>query len=277
MIITGESGTGKELAARAIHDKSPRHSRPYVAINCAAVPETLIESELFGHERGAFTGADRRREGCFERANGGTLLLDEITEMRPEMQAKLLRVLEDKKISRLGGSGEVAVDVRILAASNRPLERAIREGRLREDLYYRLCVFPIELPPLRDRLDDVPLLAEEFIRAFNREHGKAVQGIASDCLDALNAHHWPGNVRELRNTIERAVIVSRAPMLSVGDLSTSSRLSTGAGTRLHGSTWLHVGGGRKRVDCPNDIICRWEQVPGRTNSWCRAANPIQAT
>jgi len=221
VIITGESGTGKELAARAIHDKSPRHRRPYVAINCAAVPETLIESELFGHERGAFTGADRRREGCFERANGGTLLLDEITEMRPEMQAKLLRVLEDKKISRLGGSGEVAVDVRILAASNRPLERAIREGRLRADLYYRLCVFPIELPPLRDRLDDVPLLAEEFIRAFNLEHRKAVQGIASDCLDALNAHHWPGNVRELRNTIERAVIVSKAPMLSVGDLSTT--------------------------------------------------------
>ena len=218
VIITGESGTGKELAARAIHDKSPRRSRPYVAINCAAVPETLIESELFGHERGAFTGADRRREGCFERANGGTLLLDEITEMRPEMQAKLLRVLEDKKISRLGGSGEVAVDVRILAASNRPLERAIREGRLREDLYYRLCVFPIELPPLRDRLDDVPLLAEEFIRAFNREHGKAVQGIAPDCMNALNAHHWPGNVRELRNAIERAVIVSRSPLLAVGDL-----------------------------------------------------------
>ena len=140
MIITGESGTGKELAARAIHDKSPRRNRPFVPINCAAVPETLIESELFGHERGAFTGADRRREGCFERANGGTLLLDEITEMRPEMQAKLLRVLEDKKISRLGGAGEVAVDVRILAASNRPLERAIREGRLREDLYYRLNV-----------------------------------------------------------------------------------------------------------------------------------------
>ena len=228
VIITGESGTGKELAARAIHDKSPRRSRPFVPINCAAVPETLIESELFGHERGAFTGADRRREGCFERANGGTLLLDEITEMRPEMQAKLLRVLEDKKISRLGGSGEVAVDVRILAASNRPLERAIREGRLRADLYYRLCVFPIELPPLRDRLDDVPLLAEEFIRAFNLEHGKAVQGIASDCLDALNAHHWPGNVRELRNAIERAVIVSRSPMLSVGDLSTTPASPTGS-------------------------------------------------
>ena len=154
------------------------------------------------------------------------------------------------------------------------LQRAIREGRLREDLYYRLSVFPIELPPLRDRLDDVPLLAEEFIRAFNREHGKAVQGIAPDCLDALNAHHWPGNVRELRNAIERAVIVSRSPMLSVGDLVERAFLSTGAETRLHGSTWLHVGGSRERVDCPNDIVCRWEQVSGRANPWRRAAYSI---
>jgi two-component system, NtrC family, response regulator HydG len=218
VIITGESGTGKELAARAIHDKSPRRSRPFVPINCAAVPETLIESELFGHERGAFTGADRRREGCFERANGGTLLLDEITEMRPEMQAKLLRVLQDKKISRLGGSGEVAVDVRILAASNRELQRSIREGRLRADLYYRLNVVSLELPPLRHRIEDVLLLAEEFVRTFNREHRKTIEGIAPDCLDALKAHSWPGNVRELRNAIERAVIMSRSPILSVGDL-----------------------------------------------------------
>ena len=158
MIITGESGTGKELAARAIHDKSPRQNRPYMAINCAAVPESLIESELFGHERGAFTGADRRREGCFERANGGSLLLDEITEMRPEMQAKLLRVLEEKKILRLGANKELPIDVRVFAASNRPLHQAIREGLLREDLYYRLNVYTLELPPLRDRLEDLPLL-----------------------------------------------------------------------------------------------------------------------
>ena len=216
-------------------------TRPFVAINCAAIPgKAWIESELFGHERGAFTGAYERRAGCFERANGGTLLLDEITEMKPEMQSKLLRVLEDKKILRVGGPMEISVNVRILAASNRQLQRAIRDGRLREDLYYRLCVFPIELPPLRDRLDDVPLIAEEFIRVFNREHGRAVQGIASDCLDALKAHHWPGNVRELRNAIERAVIMSKSPILSVGDLSESFRLSTGAGTRLHGSTWIRL-------------------------------------
>jgi len=250
VIITGESGTGKELAARAIHDKSPRRSRPFVPINCAAVPETLIESELFGHERGAFTGADRRREGCFERANGGTLLLDEITEMRPEMQAKLLRVLEDKKISRLGGSGEVAVDVRILAASNRPLERAIREGRLREDLYYRLNVVSLELPPLRDRIEDVLLLAEKFVRAFNLEHRKAVEGIAPDCLDALKAHSWPGNVRELRNAIERAVIMSRSPMLSVDDLP--KQLSSQLGPTL-GFT-VRLGSTLEEVE--NELISR---------------------
>jgi two-component system, NtrC family, response regulator HydG len=218
VIITGESGTGKELAARAIHDKSPRHNRPYVAINCAAVPESLIESELFGHERGAFTGADRRREGCFERANGGSLLLDEITEMRPEMQAKLLRVLEEGSILRLGASRELPIDVRVFAASNRSLPQAIREGRLREDLYYRLNVYTVELPPLRDRLEDLPLLAEHFIREFNREHKKTVQGMGQDCLDALRAHAWPGNVRELRNVVQRAVIRCHSPRLSAGDL-----------------------------------------------------------
>jgi len=260
VIITGESGTGKELAARAIHDKSPRHSRPYVAINCAAVPETLIESELFGHERGAFTGADRRREGCFERANGGTLLLDEITEMRPEMQAKLLRVLEDKKISRLGGTGEVAVDVRILAASNRELQRAIREGRLRADLYYRLNVVSLELPPLRDRIEDVLLLAEEFVRAFNREHRKAVEGIAPDCLEVLKAHSWPGNVRELRNAIERAVIMSRSPMLLVGDLP--KELSFQPGPTL-GFT-VRLGSTLEEVE--NELIARTISFAGGNKS-----------
>lgn len=218
MIITGESGTGKELAARAIHDKSPRRNRPYVAINCAAVPESLIESELFGHERGAFTGADRRREGCFERANGGTLLLDEITEMRPEMQAKLLRVLEEGSILRLGATRELPIDVRVFAASNRSLLHAIRHGRLRTDLYYRLNVYTIELPPLRDRLEDLPLLVAHFIREFNREHSKRVEGMSQDCFDVLRAHKWPGNVRELRNVIQRAVIRCQSPMLSAGDL-----------------------------------------------------------
>jgi transcriptional regulator with PAS, ATPase and Fis domain len=222
VIITGESGTGKELAALTIHEKSPRHNRPYVAINCAAVPESLIESELFGHERGAFTGADRRREGCFERANGGTLLLDEITEMRPEMQAKLLRVLEEQRILRLGASRELPIDVRIIAASNRPLNQAIHEGRLREDLYYRLNVFTVELPALRDRLDDLAPLVEHFIEHFNGEHNSAVQGLGEDCLDALRLHTWPGNVRELRNVIQRAVLKCRSTSLSAGDLPPGS-------------------------------------------------------
>jgi transcriptional regulator with PAS, ATPase and Fis domain len=185
-------------------------------------PESLIESELFGHERGAFTGADRRREGCFERANGGSLLFDEITEMRPEMQAKLLRVLEERRILRLGGSKELPIDVRVFAASNRSLRQAIREGRLREDLYYRLSVYTVELPPLRDRLEDLPLLVEHFIREFNREHKKRVQGMGQDCLDALRAHAWPGNVRELRNVVQRAVIRCPSPMLSARDLPMES-------------------------------------------------------
>jgi len=230
ILITGESGTGKELAAKSIHARSRRHDRPFVAINCAAVPESLIESELFGHERGAFTGAHQRREGCFERANGGTLLLDEITEMRPEMQAKLLRVLEEREVQRLGGVKEIPIDVRVLAASNRQPRRAIREGRLREDLYFRLSVLSIELPPLRHRIEDVPLLVAEFLLQFNREHRKAVQGVGEDCLESLKAYSWPGNVRELRNVIERAVILCRSSMLSSGDLPIDLAEQAGAGS-----------------------------------------------
>jgi two-component system, NtrC family, response regulator HydG len=211
-------GTGKELAAGEIHDQSPRHRRPFIAINCGAVPENLIGSGLFGHERGAFTSADRRREGCFELANGGTLFLDEITEMRLDMQVKLLRVVEERKVRRLGGTVEVPVDVRIVAASNRSLAQAICEGRLREDLFYRLNVFQVELPPPRHRLDDLPALAEHFIEEFNREHRKSVQGLEQDFLDALRVHTWPGNIRELRNVIQRGVIVCRSPMLSLRDL-----------------------------------------------------------
>jgi two-component system, NtrC family, response regulator HydG len=237
VIITGESGTGKELAAKTIHARSTRRQRPFVAINCAAVPETLIESELFGHERGSFTGAHQRQEGCFERANGGTLLLDEITEMRPEMQAKLLRVLEEKQVRRLGGSREIPIDVRVLAASNRRLLRAIREGRLREDLYFRLCVLCIELPPLRERIEDVPLLAEEFLHQFNRQHGKAVEGVAEDCLKSLKAHSWPGNVRELRNVIERAVILCSSSMITSSDLPINLADRAGAISDLGFMIW----------------------------------------
>jgi len=250
VIITGESGTGKERAARAIHDKSPRQNRPYVAINCAAIPESLIESELFGHERGAFTGADRRREGCFERANGGSLLLDEITEMRPEMQAKLLRVLEERRILRLGASKELPIDVRVFAASNRSLRQAIREGRLREDLYYRLNVYTVELPPLRDRLEDLPLLAAHFIREFNREHNKNVEGAGQDCLDALRTHHWPGNVRELRNVIQRAVIRCSSQMLSAEDLPADSVPQHGSEAQFI----VHLGSSVREVE--RELIVR---------------------
>ncbi|MGH8012955.1 MAG: sigma-54-dependent transcriptional regulator, partial [Candidatus Binataceae bacterium] len=218
VIITGESGTGKELVARTIHDLSPRRNGPYIPINCAALPETLMESELFGHERGAFTGADRRREGCFELANGGTLLLDEIGEMKAELQAKLLRVLEEQKLRRLGGSGEVAIDVRVLAASNRNLETALREGKFREDLYYRLNVFSIELPSLAERAEDIPALVEHLLREIDMPPEKNIAGVEGECLEVLKSYHWPGNVRQLRNVIERAVIVAHSPLITVADL-----------------------------------------------------------
>ena len=218
VVILGDSGTGKELVARTIHDLSPRHGGPYVAINCAALPETLMESELFGHERGAFTGADRRREGCFELANGGTLLLDEIGEMKAELQAKLLRVLEEGKLRRLGGSAEISVDVRVLAATNRNLEAAIRDGRFREDLYYRLNVFTIELPPLSEHSEDLPALVEHFLRELEGPAGKIVSGVDADALEVLKAFRWPGNVRQLRNVLERALIVTKGPLIGAADL-----------------------------------------------------------
>ncbi len=224
VIIQGDSGTGKEIVARTIHDSSPRRGGPYVAINCAALPEGLLESELFGHERGAFTGADQRRAGCFELANGGTLLLDEISEMKPELQAKLLRVIEDRKLRRVGGTSEVALNVRVLAATNRDLGAAIREGRLREDLYYRLNVFTIALPRLEERLDDLPVLVDHFVREFARANSKQVSGVDNACLEALKARRWPGNARELRNVIERAVIVSAGPLISVTDLPAEGAL-----------------------------------------------------
>ncbi|MGH7932539.1 MAG: sigma-54-dependent transcriptional regulator [Candidatus Binataceae bacterium] len=218
VVITGESGTGKELVARTIHELSPRRNGPYVPINCAALPETLMESELFGHERGAFTGADRRREGCFELANGGTLLLDEIGEMKAELQAKLLRVIEEQKLRRLGSSAEVSIDVRVLAASNRNLEAAMREGKFREDLYYRLNVFAIELPSLAERGEDVPPLVEHFLREIQQPEGKNISGVDAECLEVLKSYRWPGNVRQLRNIIERALIVARGPLVSLADL-----------------------------------------------------------
>jgi DNA-binding NtrC family response regulator len=218
VVITGESGTGKELAARTIHDLSPRRGAPYIGVNCAAMPDTLIESELFGHERGAFTGADRRKEGCFELANGGTLLLDELGEMKIELQAKLLRVIEEQRLRRVGGTTEIPLDVRVLAASNRDMERAVKEGRLREDLYYRLSVFSITMPPLRDRIEDVPLLAESFIKYYSERDHKQIVGASEETLNALKNHPWPGNVRQLRNVIERALVIAKGPMITPADL-----------------------------------------------------------
>jgi DNA-binding NtrC family response regulator len=218
VLITGESGTGKELAARAIHRLSPRRAGPFVAINCAAMPDTLMESELFGHEKGAFTGAVERRAGCFELAQNGTVLLDEIGDMPVGTQAKLLRVLEDGRVRRLGAKAEVQLDVRVIAATNSPLDDAIREGRFREDLYYRLNVFPVPLPSLRDRKEDIPMLAAALLADLNRKHGTKVTEISRDVEDRLMAYHWPGNVRELRNALERAVIVAGEGALQVSHL-----------------------------------------------------------
>jgi len=230
VVILGESGTGKELVARTIHELSPRRGAPYIAINCAALPETLMESEMFGHERGAFTGADRRREGCFEMANGGTLLLDEIGEMKPELQAKMLRVLEEGKLRRLGASAEVPIDVRVLASTNRNLETAIREGRFREDLYYRLNVFAIEIAPLRDRAEDIAPLAEHFLHQIGAPAGKTVSGFEAEALEVLKTYRWPGNVRQLRNVIERALIVTRGPLIGLADLPADLRRGGGSGS-----------------------------------------------
>jgi DNA-binding NtrC family response regulator len=208
VLITGESGTGKEMVARTLHALSPRRQGPFVAINCAALPETLIESELFGHEKGSFTGASERRAGCFEVAQHGSLLLDEIGEMPMQTQAKLLRILEDSKVRRLGGKLEFEVDVRVVAATNKVPEEAVRGGHLREDLYYRLNVFHIHLPPLRERKEDIPPIAEALMGDLNRKHECRVSDISSTVIDALMSHNWPGNVRELRNVLERAVILA---------------------------------------------------------------------
>jgi DNA-binding NtrC family response regulator len=218
VLITGETGSGKEIVARTIHKLSPRASAPFVAINCSAIPETLMESEIFGHERGAFTGAAERRIGCFELADGGTLLLDEIGEMPAPTQAKLLRVLEDRKVRRLGSKTETPVDVRVLAATNKDPEQAVSGGQMRQDLYFRLNVFHIHLPPLREHKDDIPLLSEHMLRDINAKHGKNIRGIGAEVLDIFMGHTWPGNIRELRNVLERAAIMSEKDLISRSSL-----------------------------------------------------------
>jgi DNA-binding NtrC family response regulator len=208
VLITGETGSGKEMVARSIHMLSPRADRPFVPINCSAIPESLMESEIFGHEKGAFTGAAERRIGCFELADGGSLLLDEIGEMPAPTQAKLLRVLEDQKVRRLGSKVETPVNVRVIAATNKNPEQAVADGHLRQDLYFRLNVFHIHLPPLREHKDDLPLLVEHLLAEISEKHGKKVTGVGADVMDLFKSYPWPGNVRELRNVLERAAIAS---------------------------------------------------------------------
>jgi len=223
VMITGESGTGKELVARAIHFNGSRRARPFVSVNCGAIPEGLMESELFGHVKGAFTGAVANKVGLFSAAEGGTLFLDEITEIPPSVQVKLLRAIQEREIRRVGDPRDVKVDVRLVAASNRELEQAVSEGVLREDLFYRLNVIPIHLPPLRERREDIPLLVAHFLQRFNRLLGKEVKGLAPEALTLLERHHWPGNIRELENVLERAVVLGAGDVLGVDALPESVR------------------------------------------------------
>src|SRR5216117_2299805 len=218
VLVSGQSGTGKELIARAIHAQGPRRDKPFVAVNPAAIVESLIESELFGHERGAFTGAHARKLGKFELAQGGTLFLDEIGTLKAELQAKLLRVLQEREIERVGGSRSIKIDVRVVAATNADLKAAMRSGTFREDLYYRLNVVPIEVPPLRERAQDVPLLAEHFLRRDTRDFNKRIERLSPEAVAALQTYRWPGNVRELENVIERCVVLTEGPVVELNDL-----------------------------------------------------------
>ena len=229
VLIQGESGTGKELVARALYKESPRAHAPFIKINCAAVPENLIESEFFGHEKGAFTGALAKREGRFELAHAGTILLDEISEICSTVQAKLLRVLQEREFERVGGNRTLKVDVRVIATTNRQLEQSVERKEFRQDLFFRLNVVPIHVPPLRARREDIPFLAEQFLKRFGRKHGVRVHGISDPCWRALTQHHWPGNVRELQNVIERAVILcSEGGVLEAEHLGLTSPAPTAA-------------------------------------------------
>jgi DNA-binding NtrC family response regulator len=267
VLIVGESGTGKELVARTLHDVSPRVKGPFSAINCAAIPESLLESEIFGHERGAFTGAEERRQGCFELANTGTLFLDEVAEMAASTQVKLLRVLEERSFRRLGGQEEIQVDVRVLAATNRDPETSLKDGKLREDLYYRLNVFTMELPPLRERADDIPFLVDHFIREFAKANGKSTVGVDQNALQALTAYHWPGNVRELRNAIERAVILCSRPLVGMEELPTSVTQPSQpvvATASPHGEVTIPVGTTVEQAE--RDLIMKTLEATGQNKT-----------
>jgi len=238
VLVTGESGTGKELVARAIHERSPRADGPFIKVNCAALTETLLESELFGHEKGAFTGAHHRRLGRFELAHGGTLLLDEIGDMAPELQAKLLRVVQEGEVDRVGGTRPVSVDVRMICTTNRDLEQAVADGRFREDLFFRLSVVPIRMPPLRDRKEDIPLLIDHFVEVFAGQNGKTFRGVDDEVREMFTRHSWPGNVRELENYIERAIVLADGDVLCRKDFS---------------FTWL-AAGARSAADAAGPVV-----------------------
>jgi two-component system response regulator PilR (NtrC family) len=240
VLITGESGTGKELVAKAIHALSPRRDAPFVSVNCGAMPETLLESELFGHVRGAFTDAHQHKKGLFEVAHRGTLFLDEIGETPPSMQVKLLRALQERRIRRVGGTEETEVDVRVIAATNCPLEELVQQRRFREDLYYRLNVIPIRMPALRERREDIPLLAEHFLNRFSEQMGKKLSRISSEAMHALTRYAWPGNVRELENAIERAVALETTPTILAERLP----------TRLGGNAERSSAGAESNADAP---------------------------
>jgi DNA-binding NtrC family response regulator len=242
VLIQGESGTGKELVARALYRESPRASAPFIKLNCAAIPENLIESEFFGHEKGAFTGALNKREGRFELAHGGTILLDEISEISPTVQAKLLRVLQERELERVGGNRTIKVDVRVIATTNRNLEQSVEKREFRQDLFFRLNVVPIHVPPLRQRREDVPYLAEEFMRRFGRKHGVHVRGFSEEALKVLSSHDWPGNVRELQNVVERAVILSgESGVLELEHLGMAKPVSVVSTTALDGQPSSQTG------------------------------------
>ena len=268
VLIVGASGTGKELAAQTLHELSPRSQGPFVAVNCAAIPETLLESEIFGHERGAFTGALERRIGCFELAHQGTLFLDEIAEMSPPLQAKFLRILQDGSLKRIGGRSEIKVDVRVLAATNKEPARGLKDGSFREDLYYRLNVFTLSLPLLRARREDIPLLIQAFVEEFDAKYERKVRGVDEAALRHLVAHDWPGNVRQLRNTLERAVISCAGELITPADLP--SEAGPGSGEEPRASATLPVG--VKLKDVEREVILKTLASVG--NNKTRAADVL---
>lgn len=252
VLILGESGTGKELIANAIHQHSPRAAKRFVALNCGAIPGDILEAELFGHEKGAFTGAHQRRIGKIELAHGGTLFLDEISELSPDLQVKLLRVLEQRVITRVGGNDEIPVDFRLVAATNRDLEKEVREGRFRQDLYFRLKVVTVELPPLRERPEDIPLLVKHFVEHFNAELGRNVKRLAPNLLDALRAYSWPGNVRELKNVVENMVLFARGEELTLEDLPADIRQPARLREAAQPAPWVP----RKMEDIEREAILK---------------------